>query len=92
LNPLDFLIHLLGFVAPAFVVALLVALAARLLLPRPAKPLPLWARFAIVFAAGVATLGAGLWLFGRDGKMATYAALVVVVATSEWLIGRGWRT
>jgi hypothetical protein len=36
-------------------------------------------------------LAAGLWWFGHDGKMATYAALAVAVATSQWLAGRAWR-
>jgi hypothetical protein len=36
-------------------------------------------------------LGVGLWFFGRDGKMASYAALLVVAATSQWIGGRGWR-
>jgi hypothetical protein len=40
---------------------------------------------------GVAVLAAGLWFFGRDGKMATYAALVVAVATCEWIGRRAWR-
>jgi hypothetical protein len=92
LNPLDLAIHFLSFIAPAFVVALLVALAGRLVLPRSGKPGRWWVPFLVDFAAGVATLAVGLWLFGRDGKMVTYAALVVVVATCEWLIGRGWRT
>jgi len=26
-----------------------------------------------------------------DGKMATYAALVLAVATSQWLLARAWR-
>jgi hypothetical protein len=37
-------------------------------------------------------LAAGLWVFGRDGKMATYAALVVVVGSTQWLMGGGWRS
>ena len=45
----------------------------------------------LVFAAGVAVLAAGLAVFGRDGMMATYAALVVVCGTVQWLAMRGWR-
>jgi hypothetical protein len=37
----------------------------------------------------VACWGRGLWYFGVDGKMATYAALVVVVAPCQWLCQRG---
>jgi hypothetical protein len=91
LGPLDFLNHLLGFAAPAFAVAVLVTLAARLVLPRGGAPRNWWAALGINFLAGLLVLGAGLWFFGRDGKMATYAAMVVGVATCQWLIGRAWR-
>jgi hypothetical protein len=91
LNPLDLARHLLGFIAPALAVAMVVSLAARLVLPRGGAPRRWWLSFAIDFAAGVAVLVAGLRFFGHDGKMATYVALVVVVATCEWLIGKAWR-
>ena len=39
--------------------------------------------------AGV--LAAGLVLWGRDGKMLTYAALVVACATCQWVLVRGWK-
>jgi hypothetical protein len=86
-----FLNHLLSFAAPAFAVAVLVALAARVLLPAGPGTPGWWACVAINFAAGVLVLAAGLWLGGRDGLMATYAALVAVVATCQWLAGGGWR-
>jgi hypothetical protein len=91
LNPLDLARHLLSFIAPALVVAMVVSLAARLVLPRGVVPMRWWASFAIDFVAGVVVLAAGLWFFGHDGKMATYAALVLVVATCQWLIGRAWK-
>jgi hypothetical protein len=91
LNPLDLARHLLSFIAPALAVAMVVSLAARLVLPRASGPKSWWVSFAIDFVAGVVVLAAGLWLFGRDGKMATYATLVAVVATCQWLIGRAWR-
>jgi hypothetical protein len=34
---------------------------------------------------------AGLVVSGRDGTMLTYAALVVVCGTVQWLAMRGWR-
>ena len=91
MSPLDLLLHLLSFVAPAFVVALLVALAGRVVLARGARPQPWWMPVLVNFLVGCAVLGAGLWYFGRDGKMATYAALVLAVATSQWLASRAWR-
>jgi hypothetical protein len=36
-------------------------------------------------------LAAGLALHGNDGKMSTYMALVLVAATGEWLMQRGWK-
>ena len=91
MNLTDFAKHLLSFAAPAFAVAVLVALAARVVLPRTGQQPGWWASVALNFVAGLAVMVGGLWYFGRDGKMATYAALVVVVATCQWLAGRGWR-
>lgn len=83
--------HLLSFAAPALAVAFLVTLAAPLVLPRTAQRQRWWVRFAINCAAGLAALGAGLWYFGHDGKMATYAGLVLAVASAQWLAARAWR-
>jgi hypothetical protein len=90
-NALDLSQHVLSFAAPALAVALLVALGGRWLLPRGTPRPAWWALFAINFLAGLAALGAGLWYFGRDGKMASYAAMVLAVATAQWLSGRAWR-
>jgi len=91
MGSLDFFFHLLGFCAPAVAVAILVALAARVLSPRRAKYGPWWVQAAINSIAGVLVLGVGLWYFGVDGKMATYAVLVAVVASCQWVGSRGWR-
>jgi hypothetical protein len=40
--------------------------------------------------AGVLVLVAGLVLQGHDGKMSTYMVLVLVAATVEWAMHRGW--
>ena len=89
--PLDLVLHLLSFVAPAIAVALLVALAARLVTPRSPGLFSWWAQAAINSIAGVLVLAAGLWHFGVDGKMATYTALVVAVASCQWACSRAWR-
>ena len=91
MDPTDTLFHLLSFAAPALSVALLVALAARVLLPRRLKTLSWWAHAAINFIVGVCVSIAGLWYFAADGKMATYAVLVVAIATCQWLSSRAWR-
>ncbi len=86
----DGLFHLLGFAAPALALGLLMPLAARWILPRAAG-----ARYrvqaGVVFAAGLAALVGGLVVFGRDGKMATYAALVLAAATAQWALAGAWR-
>ena len=81
--PLDLINHLLGFLAPAFAVAAVLALVAHwFMVKRPSAP-GFIAQFAINFGAGTCALGLGLWFFGNDGKMASYAALVVVCATVQ---------
>lgn len=91
MGPLDLLLHLFGFVLPALVVGVLLAVFARILMPKvPSAPV-WWAQAAINSGVGVLVLLAGLVVFGRDGKMATYAALVVAMASSQWVLLRGWR-
>jgi hypothetical protein len=84
-------LHLLNFVLPALAVAAAMAVAGRFLkLKRPI--VGDWkARTALIFVAGVATLGVGLYAFDVDGKMATYSALVLVGASLQWLLQGGWR-
>lgn len=91
MGPLQFVGHLLNFAAPALFLALVLSLGAPLVLGGAWRERR-WLAFGVNSLAGVAVLVAGLWVFGRDGAMATYAALVVVVGSSQWLIGRGWRT
>ena len=90
MGPLDFAFHLMGFAAPALFVALAVTFGARFVGAAP-HPLRWWAQAAINFTAGLAVLVAGLWYFGVDGKMATYAGLAMAVAASQWLCTRGWK-
>ena len=95
MGALDLFFHLLSFAAPALALALLLALvvllAARVLLPRQRALLSWWAQLGVNALVGVAVLALGLWQFGVDGKMATYAALVVAVALAQWVGIAGWR-
>lgn len=84
--------HLFNFAAPAAVVALLLALAARIFW-RKEPSAPAWPlQTAIIFAVGCAALLASLWWFGRDGRMAGYGALVLASASAQWVTLRGWRS
>jgi hypothetical protein len=91
MDPLDILNHLLNFIAPAAALALALVLCGRFVGTKAAAVRSLWCQFAVVFAVGLAVLAAGLVLWGRDGKMLTYAALVVATATCQWLLLRGWK-
>ena len=87
MGPLDALWHLLNFVAPAVGVAVLASALAKLAWRRDLAAVS-WPRLALWAAlAGVVALVAGLLVFGRDGKMATYAALVVASALALWWVG-----
>jgi hypothetical protein len=87
----DILNHLLNFAAPALALALLLPLAARFLRKKSASPFSWWAQIAVNFAVGLAVQAGGLWWWGHDGKMLTYTALVLAVASSQWVLMRGWR-
>lgn len=91
MGPLDLLNHLLNFMAPAAWVAIAVTVLARFFMPKRPVARSQTAQVAINFAVCLAALVLGLLVFGRDGKMATYAAMVLLGATSQWVMGRGWR-
>jgi hypothetical protein len=84
--------HLLNFIAPAAFVALGLVFLTRLLSvfsrSKSAAARSLWAQVAIIFVVNLAVLMIGLLVFGKDGKMATYAALVLAAATCQWLFSR----
>ena len=82
--------HLLNFMASAFFVALGLVLLTRLMgrFFRSKKPLEqrFWAQLAIIFVANLLVLAAGLVFFGNDGKMPTYAALVLCAALCQGVL------
>ncbi len=84
MGPLDLLNHLLNFAAPALAVGLVLAFLAPVFMKNKALARTRSAQTAINFVVGVLALLAGLLFFGRDGKMASYAALVLATATSQW--------
>lgn len=88
---LDAFWHLVNFPLPALGVGAFGAAAAKLLWRRELASTS-WLRLAgWASAAGVLALLAGLGFFGRDGKMATYALLVLAAAVALWWAGFGRR-
>lgn len=83
--------HWVNLLAPAIGVAVLLVLMGRFLFKKRSRGLALWHQFSILFVLNTFVIGLGLWFFGRDGKMATYASMVLASATGQWLILRGWR-
>ena len=84
--------HLFNFMAPAALLAVLLVLLSRLFFGffRSKRPFvqAWWVQTAIIFIANIVVLTAGLLLFGRDGKMLTYAALVFGSALCQWWLLR----
>lgn len=89
MGPLDALGHVLNLFLPAALLAGLAAALAKGLWRRELAGVP-WLRLAGP-AAGVcaAVTLAGLVLTGHDGRMATYAAMVLACALTLWWQGFG---
>ena len=88
---LDVFWHLAGFAAPALVLAPAVVLAARIGRRKQVRTRRWLLELAVNFLVCLGVLAAGLVLAGQDGRMATYAALVLASASTQWLLERGWR-
>lgn len=89
---LDFLNHLLNFVAPAVFVALLLAVGARIGWPQRAHLLPWYLMAGLNALLGVLVLALGLVLTGQDARMGTYIVLLLTLASCQWLMSNGWRS
>jgi hypothetical protein len=89
MGPLDALNHLLNLLLPALALGLLAASLSKLLW-RSALRAVAWKRLAgWACAAALLALLAGLVLTGRDGRMATYAGMVLASALALWWVGFG---
>lgn len=88
MNVFDLIWHLSGFIAPALFVASGVALVTGIFAGKNNFARGIWRQLGINFAVGLAVLVVGLVLTGHDGRMLTYVALVVAVATSQLVLGR----
>jgi hypothetical protein len=88
-TPLDALWHLLNFAVPAFALGLISAVGAKLLWRRELAAVSWWRLARDASLAALLVLLAGLVLTGHDGRMATYAAMVVASALMLWWRGLG---
>ncbi len=83
--------HFFSFFLPALCLPVLLWPMARLAFGRQSDAPRWWMQWLVQATVGGAVLLAGLWIFGRDGKMLTYAALVLASASVQWVLVRGWR-
>lgn len=88
MGPLDAFWHLCNLFVPALGLGLVATTLAKGLWRRELAAMP-WRRTVCWVSGGAAVVTlAGLVGFGRDGRMATYAGMVVVAAAMLWW--RGW--
>jgi hypothetical protein len=91
LGPIDAFWHVLNLFGPALGLGLITPTLAKLLWWRALAGVG-WGRLAAwVFAACALVTLMGLVVFGHDGKMATYAAMVFACTAALWWAGFGSR-
>jgi hypothetical protein len=89
MEPLAALWHVSNLFAPALGLGMLASLLAKLLWRRELAAVA-WLRLAgPACTASASIVLAGLVLFGHDGKMATYGAMVGACAVTLWWRGFG---
>jgi hypothetical protein len=81
-----FLGHVAGLLVPALALAVMLWLAVRLRRGWRSNGRGAGLELGLLTVAGAAVLLVGLVYFGRDGKMATYAGLVLVQGSLAWWI------
>jgi uncharacterized membrane protein len=89
MGPIDAFWHLSNLFLPALLLGALAAALAKLMWRRELASVP-WRRLATVAAAAAAAVVLlGLVVFGGDGRMATYAGMVLATAGALWWRGFG---
>lgn len=87
MRAIDAFWHLLNFFMPALAVGMLAAAGAKLLWRRELARVS-WRRLAAwPSVAGSVVLLGGLAFFGRDGRMLSYAAMLLAAALALWWAG-----
>jgi L-asparagine transporter-like permease len=84
MDPINGLWHVLNFFAPAAGVAFIACALAKLVWRRELKSQTLFRLWMPSFAVAALVSVLGLVVFTRDGKMASYAALVLSIALVLW--------
>ena len=85
MDALDLFWHIANFVLPAVGVGALSAALCKLLWRRALARFTWFTLASQASAAGLAVLVAGLVITGHDGRMITWAGLVVACAVVPWL-------
>ena len=83
--------QIVNLLAPAVIVGFLLAFMARFSGLRGNSRHAWWWHGMLNAAIGCLAILAGLFYFGHDGKMATYGALVLASASSQFISARAWR-
>ncbi len=89
MEPFDFLNHLANFFVPALALGAVAAALAKVAWRADLAAQPWWRMAALAAAANMVVTIAGLAGFGRDGRMATYAAMVLATSVTLWWRGFG---
>lgn len=84
MNLLDQVVHVFYFGAPAAFLALALPACVRLFRWRQRTTWSWATQALIIFLTALGVLCVGLWQLGADGKMTTYAAMVLTAATVQW--------
>ena len=88
MSPIDAFWHVLGLFLPALGTAVIAAAAAKGLFWRADLRRVRWRRLiGWACSAGSLALLGGLLLLGRDGRMASYGAMVAASALALWWAG-----
>ena len=93
MGPYEQVIQIVNWLLPAWVLGLLLV-AVSALLSRWGWPRASWrwgAQWLMQGVLGSLVIAVGLFFWGVDGKMMTWTSLVVISATTQWLLCQGWR-
>lgn len=84
MNFIDIVWHLVNFAAPALLLGMIGSAAAKLLWSADARATSWRSLCGSAAASSFIASVVGLVITGRDGKMITYAAMVLACASSLW--------